>query len=134
MSNWNVLQVKRKFTNNKSNFRNKVFNAVKNIPIGRVATYGQIALILGKPRGAREVGWPFAHAQGKMLCARAVGNTLHKNTDPKVPCHRVVDRTGRLAPNFAFDGWKEQRRRLEVEGVKFVDDMHVNLSKCQVNM
>ncbi len=136
----------------KNNFREKVFEVVKNIPKGKVATYGQVALLLGKPRGAREVGWPFASAQGKMLFARAVGNALHMNNDPRVPCHRVVDRTGRLAPNFggpslwsfgrrapskssltrrsgAFDGMVEQRRRLENEGVKFIDKIHVDLEK-----
>jgi methylated-DNA-protein-cysteine methyltransferase-like protein len=113
----------------KNNFREKVFEAVKKIPRGKVSTYGQVALILGKPRGAREVGWPCASAQGKMLLARAVGNALHSNTDLRVPCHRVVDRTGRLAPNFAFDGMAEQRRRLENEDVAFVDEAHVDLDK-----
>lgn len=92
------------------NFREQVFEIVKKIPKGKVTTYGQIALMLGKTRGAREVGW-----------------MLHSNTDPKVPCHRVVDRNGRLAPNFAFDGALEQKRRLEAEGVKFVDELHVDL-------
>ncbi len=97
----------------KDNFREKVFRAVKKIPLGKVSTYGQVALILGKPRGAREVGW-----------------TLHSNDRIDVPCHRVVDRNGRLAPNFVFDGWKEQKRRLESEGVMFADEMHVDLRKC----
>lgn len=94
------------------NFREQVFEVVKRIPKGRVSTYGQIALTLGKPRGAREVGW-----------------MLHSNDRDDVPCHRVVDRNGRLAPNFAFDGAQEQRRRLEAEGVEFGDNMHVDLRK-----
>lgn len=94
------------------NFREKVFEVVKKIPKGKVTTYGQVALILGKPRGAREVGW-----------------MLHSNDRADVPCHRVVDRNGRLAPNFAFDGAKEQKRRLGTEGVKFKDEMHVDRSK-----
>lgn len=89
-----------------------MFEVVKRIPKGRVSTYGQIALTLGKPRGAREVGW-----------------MLHSNDRDDVPCHRVVDRNGRLAPNFAFDGAQEQRRRLEAEGVEFGDNMHVDLRK-----
>lgn len=93
------------------NFREQVFEKVKKIPRGKVATYGQIALMLGKPRGAREVGW-----------------MLHSNNSADVPCHRVVDRNGRLAPNFAFDGAVEQRRRLGSEGVKFVDEMHIDLA------
>lgn len=58
-----------------------------------------------------------------------VGWILHINASSNIPCHRVVDRNGRLAPNFAFDGAREQRRRLEVEGVTFTDEMHVDLSK-----
>ncbi len=96
-----------------NNFRVKVFEAVKKIPAGKVSTYGAIAMQLGKIRGGREVGW-----------------MLHSNDSREVPCHRVVDRNGRLAPNFAFDGWREQRRKLEAEGVKFADKMHVNLKKC----
>lgn len=100
----------------KDNFREKVFELVKKIPEGKVSTYGEIAIKLGKPRGAREVGW-----------------MLHSNGRTDVPCHRVVDRNGRLAPNFAFNGAKEQRRRLEVEGVGFVDEMNVDLEKCLWN-
>ena len=93
-----------------NNFREKVFAVVKRIPRGKVLTYGQVALLLGRPRGAREVGW-----------------MLHSNDSADVPCHRVVDRNGRLAPNFAFDGAKEQRRRLEAEGIKFAREMHVDM-------
>jgi methylated-DNA-protein-cysteine methyltransferase-like protein len=90
------------------NFNQKVYELVKKVPKGRVTTYGQIAVKLGNPRWSRQVGW-----------------ALHANRSNDVPCHRVVDRTGRVAPNFAFDGAAEQRRRLEVEGVKFVDEMHI---------
>ena len=93
------------------NFKEQVFEKVRKIPRGRVSTYGSIAEMLGKRRWSRQVGW-----------------ALHQNTDPKTPCHRVVDRNGRLAPNFAFDGAGEQRRRLEAENVKFRDKMHVNLT------
>lgn len=97
--------------NGHNNFKSEVYALVKKIPNGKVTTYGQIALQLGKPRGARQVGW-----------------ALHQNTQGSgVPCHRVVNRDGRLAPNFAFDGWEEQKRRLDLEGVKFVDKMHVDL-------
>ena len=76
-----------------------------------------------------------------------MGWALHQNRSDKVPCHRVVDRNGRLAPNFggpslesfgapskfqrsgAFDGAEEQRRRLLTEGVEFVDNMHVDMGK-----
>ncbi len=79
-------------------------------------TYGQIAAKLGKPKAAR-----------------AVGNALHNNPDPKtIPCHRVVNREGRLAPNFAGKGWQEHKRRLLKEGVKFKEGNHVDLEKCQM--
>lgn len=87
---------------------------VKKIPKGQVASYGQIARTLGT-RDARRVGW-----------------ALHANKEEnQVPCHRVVNKLGRLAPNFAFDGPQEQRRRLEEEGVKFLPDGRVDLKKCQ---
>lgn len=96
------------------NFKEQVFNLVKRIPEGKVVTYGQIAERLGQRRWSRQVGW-----------------ALYQNNEGSgVPCHRVVDRNGRLAPNFAFDGAGEQKRRLLQEGVKFVDDMHVDLARC----
>jgi|SRR3989344_473797 len=91
-----------------NNFNQKVYEIVRKVPKGKVTTYGQIARELGNPRWSRQVGW-----------------ALHQNRSAQVPCHRVVDRIGRVAPNFAFEGAAEQKRRLEVEGVKFVDDMHV---------
>ncbi len=99
----------------KSDIYDLVFKVVQQIPKGRVLTYGLVAERL--------------HKQRQSINGHLVGWVLHKNKDPKVPCHRVVDRNGRLAPNFAFDGAREQRRRLEVEGVKFVDSMHVDLEK-----
>lgn len=89
-----------------SGFAADVYNAVKNVPRGKVATYAQIALMSGH-RGA----------------ARAVGNALHVNPYfGSVPCHRIVNAQGRLAPEFAFGGAKEQQRMLEAEGVKVTDD------------
>lgn len=94
-----------------ANLNTLVYDLVRQIPPGKVATYGQLAEILGNPKMSRLVGW-----------------ALHANTDPHTPCHRVVNRMGRLAPNFAFDGEAEQRRRLEAEGVTFTGG-HVNLDK-----
>lgn len=65
------------------------------------------------------------------ITPRIVGFALHANRDPKVPCHRVVNKDGRLAPNFAFDGSKGQRRRLLVENVPFKDENHVGLEACR---
>ena len=91
------------------NLREQVFRLTRLIPLGKVTTYGEIARTLG----TRD--------------ARLVGYMLHSNTDGSVPCHRVVTKDGRVAPNFAFDGATEQRHRLEAEGVGFVDMMHVDM-------
>jgi len=61
--------------------------------------------------------------------ARRVGQALHANKDPNTPCHRVVFADGSLAPGYAFGGEKEQRKKLQAEGVKFVGgkaDIHRN--------
>lgn len=71
---------------------------VKMIPKGRVATYGQIAALLGRPRGGREVGWALSGCD-----------------DPQVPCHRVVDRNGRLAPHFREQGARLRTERVTLE-------------------
>lgn len=92
-------------------FYTEVYNIVRQIPEGRVASYGQIALLAGNPRASR-----------------AVGYALHSNPLPGViPCHRVVNRAGRLAPAFAFGGQDEQRRLLEAEGVAVSDDGFVSM-------
>ena len=104
--------------NNEYNFFNKVYNAVKRIPKGRVATYGQIAAMCGNPRAAR-----------------VVGTALHRNPEPGViPCHRVVNRFGGLAPEFAFGGKERQRLMLEEEGVAVSDDFTVDLAKYLWNL
>lgn len=101
---------------NDINFYNRVYNAVRAIPRGRVATYGQIAALCGSPRASR-----------------IVGSALHRNPEPVViPCHRVVNRFGRLAPDFAFGGRQEQKRLLENEGVRVglpEDEFAVDLSE-----
>ncbi len=80
----------------------RVYEYVKNIPEGKVTTYGKIAKDL-------EINSP-----------RIVGRILHYNSEPQhVPCHRVVFADGSLTESFAFGGSKEQRFRLETEGIKF---------------
>lgn len=92
-------------------FFSRVYDAVRRIPKGKVATYGQIALLAGSPRSARVVGW-----------------ALHNNPEPGViPCHRVVNRYGRLAPAFAFGGAEIQQKMLEEEGVFLSIDGIVDL-------
>lgn len=95
-------------------FAADVYRAVIEIPKGKVATYAQIALMSGH-RGA----------------ARAVGNALHVNPFfGSVPCHRVVNASGALAPDFAFGGVDAQKRLLEAEGV-VVKDGRVDLEEYQ---
>ena len=94
-------------------FFNKVYEIVKQIPLGKVTTYGVIARLTGNPRMSRQVGW-----------------ALHVNPESYVvPCHRVVNREGKLAGAFAFGGKNIQHDLLVKEGVEFVDDDTVNLAK-----
>lgn len=94
-------------------FFDNVYEAVQLIPRGKVATYGQIARMIGAPRSSR-----------------AVGYALHANPRPGViPCHRVVNREGRLAPAFAFGGPEIQAQLLESEGVRVSEDFVVDLGK-----
>lgn len=91
----------------------KIYEQVKKIPRGKVATYGQIAALVGNPR-----------------LARVVGYALHVNPEPGViPCHRVVNREGRTSGSFAFGGEYIQRGLLENEGVEFSPDGTVDLDK-----
>lgn len=91
----------------------KIYGVVRNIPEGKVATYGQVAMLAGNPRWARVVGY-----------------ALHVNPAPEViPCHRVVSREGRTADSFAFGGGDIQRQMLEKEGIVFENDGHIDLSK-----
>lgn len=89
----------------------EVYKVVQKIPKGKVMTYGQVAGILGI-KDTRKIGW-----------------ALHANKSSEVPCHRVVNKEGKLAENFAFNGKEEQQRRLESEGIVFEKDGYVDLSK-----
>ena len=83
----------------------RIYEAVKNIPKGKVATYGQVAAMAGNER-----------------MARAVGNALHKNPDPDtIPCYRVVNAKGELAKAFVFGGINVQAAMLEQDGIEVVD-------------
>ena len=83
----------------------RIYEAVKKIPKGHVATYGQIAEMAGNPR-----------------MSRAVGNALHKNPDPdNIPCFRVVNSKGELSGAFAFGGANVQAERLMADGVEVAD-------------
>lgn len=96
-------------------FFERVYDAVCHIPRGSVATYGQVARLVGEPRKARFVGY-----------------ALHSNPRPgQVPCHRVVFTDGSLAPGFAFGGPEAQRELLAAEGVAFLPDGRVDLGSCR---
>lgn len=91
----------------------KIYDVVCQIPRGRVATYGTVARMAGNPRWARVVGY-----------------ALHNNPAPGIiPCHRVVNREGKVAESFAFGGGSIQREMLEAEGVIFDADGYVDLDK-----
>ncbi len=92
----------------------KIYDVVRQIPRGKVATYGQVALLAGNPRWARVVGY-----------------ALHVNPDPEtIKCHRVVNRNGKVSEAFAFGGENMQIRLLEEEGVE-VKDGKVDLNIYQ---
>ena len=94
----------------------KIYEVVKSIPEGKVATYGQVALLAGNPRWARVVGY-----------------ALHVNPYPGIiPCHRVVNREGGVAPGFAFGGEGIQRQLLELEGIVFEPNGRIDLEKYSI--
>lgn len=96
-------------------FFDRVYALVARIPRGRVATYGQIARMLGAPRAARIVGW-----------------AMHGNPHgSRLPCHRVVQQGGSCSPNFRVGDPGAQRRLLEREAVRFLLDGRVDLAAHQ---
>ena len=95
----------------------RIYNAVKQIPMGKVATYGQIAELAGDRK-----------------MARAVGNALHKNPDPdNICCYRVVNSKGELAKGFAFGGEEKQAQLLRQDGIEVVNGK-VDLNKYKMNI
>ena len=95
----------------------RIFDVVRQIPRGHVATYSQIAALAGEPK-----------------MARAVGNALHKNPDPEhIPCFRVVNAKGELSGAFAFGGMDVQAERLRAEGIEVVNNK-VDLKRYQWQM
>lgn len=92
----------------------KIYEVVKQIPYGQVATYGQIAAIAGNQRWARVVGY-----------------ALHANPNPdEIPCYRVVNKEGKVSDAFAFGGGNRQVALLKAEGVEFIDG-HVDMKRYQ---
>ena len=93
-------------------YYDKVYALVRQIPPGRAATYGQLALMTGSPRASRAVGYAMA------AC-----------TDSAIPCHRVIARDG-VIREHAF-GPGVQRAMLEAEGVPFTPGGRVDLARCR---
>ena len=87
--------------------KEKVYEFLTTIPALKVVTYGQIAEYLGNKK-----------------LARVVGNILHNNPDEaKYPCYKVLNSKGELAENFVFGGKDIQRKRLENEGIKVINNI-----------
>jgi methylated-DNA-protein-cysteine methyltransferase related protein len=97
-----------------SSFFERVYSIVARIPVGKVMTYGEIAAIIGSPRGARTVGWAMQAAPERL----------------KLPCHRVVNRLGELATGDIFGGAEVQRAMLASEGVVFKEDGRIDMKRC----
>lgn len=91
----------------------RIYAAVSRIPSGRVASYGQIARLVGNPR-----------------LSRVVGYAMH-NAPDGVPCHRVVRRDGELCDAFWPMGKETHRLRLAMEGVEFLPDGRVDMERFQ---
>ena len=96
----------KKSTSNNDNFFERVYEIVRQIPEGKVTSYGAIAKALGAGRSARMVGWAM--------------NASHNIED--VPAHRVVNRIGMLSGKHHFDGTNLMQQLLENEGIKVVDN------------
>lgn len=92
----------------------KIYDVVRQIPRGTVATYGQVAALAGNKHWSRVVGY-----------------ALHVNPNPEqIPCYRVVNREGRISEAFAFGGGNRQQELLEEDGIS-VKDGKVDLEKYQ---
>lgn len=91
----------------------KIYEVVKSIPKGKVASYGMVAMLAGNPRWSRVVGY-----------------ALHVNPQPGIiPCHRVVTKDGATSKAFAFGGEDMQKILLTEEGISFLTDGKVDMHK-----
>ncbi len=101
-----------------SNIYEKIYEVVANIPEGRVASYGQVAWMAGHPGAHRVVGYAMSRVPGGL----------------NLPCHRVVNKAGEMAPFHVFGGEGFQRSLLEQEGVTFLKNGRIDMKKCQWNI
>ena len=98
---------------NRENFFERVYDVVKQIPEGKVTSYGAIAKAIGAARSARMVGYAM--------------NASHDRED--IPAHRVVNRKGLLTGKFHFEGTNLMQQLLENEGIKVVENKIVDFEK-----
>lgn len=96
-------------------FKEDVFALVAQIPEGKVASYGQLSLMAGRPRSARIVG--------QIMSRYADGRNL--------PCHRVIKTDGSLCEGYEFGVMGAQREMLRIEGVSFLPDGRVDMKACR---
>lgn len=109
------MNIKKNETEKKNTFE-KIYDVVKQIPQGKVATYGQVAALAGNRHWSRVVGY-----------------ALHANpSQGTIPCYRVVNREGRLSEAFVFGGINQQKLLLEQDGIE-VNENFVDLAKYQWN-
>lgn len=110
MEQYFLFDSEKKEKDEKKGAFERIYEVVRQIPKGYVATYGQVAALAGNRRWARVVGY-----------------ALHANPDPEgIPCYRVVNKAGCVSEAFAFGGGNRQRELLEADGVKFIDG-HVDM-------
>lgn len=94
-------------------FYERVYNEVAQIPAGRVCTYGRIAELAGYPKASREVGLAMSQAR----------------SEKQLPYHRVVNKNGTLAPDYAFGGKEKQKALLREEGVAVSDEDIIDMRR-----
>ena len=109
--------IKEKSQKKGGSFFQQVYEMVARIPKGKVMTYGQIAACLGGYYSGRTVGFAMRAAP----------------EERNLPCYRVVNKQGDMAPGYCFGGAEQQRRLLKSEGVKFKTDGKINLAKSQLD-
>lgn len=97
------------------NLYQRIYEIVADIPKGQVATYGQIAWMVGKPNAARVVGYAMSKVPDGL----------------NIPCHRVVNKAGSMAPKHVFGDERTQRELLEQEGIIFLKNGCIDMEKCQ---
>ena len=100
-------------TDNSDNFFERVYAIARQIPYGKVTSYGAIAKVLGAARSARMVGWAM--------------NASHNLEE--VPAHRVVNRKGLLTGKHHFDGTNLMQQLLESEGIEVIDNQIIDFEK-----